>query len=303
MLSYRHAFHAGNPADCLKHAALVFCLAYLARKETPFFCADTHAGAGLYALDEGFAALNREWEQGIGRLYAAEKQNAPGQILPAMLRRYLELVTGSAAPLLTAPVLPSASTKPAPYPGSPEIIRRMLRSRDTAVCFELHPGDFAALDTLLRRDRRITVRQEDGFGGLLGFLPPPCRRGLILIDPPYEVKDDYHLLPETLSRAFKRFSTGTYIVWYPLMRSSPAPELPLELTALCTSCGPRGSYCRVELYTAPPDAPPLNSPRGMYGSGLVIRNPPWTLKAALEAALPYLAEIFSGDWLLQWEEA
>jgi 23S rRNA (adenine2030-N6)-methyltransferase len=293
MLSYRHAFHAGSPADLLKHGTLVFCLDYFAQKEKPFFCADTHAGAGLYALHEGFAALNREWEKGLGRLLSAERKT-----LPDMLHRYLDMVTDNS---LQTSGLQTSGLK---YPGSPEIIRRMLRSRDKAVCFELHPADFAALTALLGEDRRITVRQEDGFAGLLRLLPPPSRRGIFLIDPSYEVKDDYRLLPEILKQAFRLFPTGTYIIWYPLLRTSLSPELPVELKALCReSRGPQTSCCRAELYTAQEDDLVENSPRGMYGSGLIIRNPPWTLKAALETSLPCLAKILDGDWMLEWEEA
>jgi 23S rRNA (adenine2030-N6)-methyltransferase len=289
MLGYRHAFHAGSPADCLKHAVLIFCLEYLAQKEKPFFCVDTHAGAGVYTLHEGFAALNREWEKGLETLKTQDRA-----ALPAMLSRYLEM----AANLQTAGLRFDDT-----YPGSPELIRRMIRSRDKAVCFELHPADFALLNGLLGKDRRFTVRNEDGLAGLLGLLPPPAHRGLIFIDPSYEVKDEYHILPEILSRAFKRFSTGTYIIWYPLLRDSPAPELPEELMNLSVEdFGGSSSSCRVELYTAPKDTNIENSPRGMYGSGLVIRNPPWTMKAALEESLPYLAKIFSGDWKLEWKD-
>jgi 23S rRNA (adenine2030-N6)-methyltransferase len=288
MLGYRHAFHAGSPADCLKHAVLIFCLEYLSQKEKPFFCVDTHAGAGVYALHEGFADQNREWEKGIEKLKTQDRA-----VLPAMLSRYLEI---------TANLQIAGPEAGGIYPGSPEIIRRMIRGRDKAVCFELHPADFVLLNGLLGKDRRFTIRNEDGLAGLPGLLPPPSHRGLILIDPSYEVKDDYHVLPEILSRSFKRFSTGTYIIWYPLLRDSPAPEFQEELMNLSIKdFGGPSSSCRAELYTAPKDMNIENSPRGMYGSGLVIRNPPWTLKAALEESLPYLAKIFSGDWKLEWK--
>jgi 23S rRNA (adenine2030-N6)-methyltransferase len=292
MLSYRHAFHAGGPADCLKHGVLVFCLDYLTRKEKPFFCVDTHAGAGLYLLYEG--TQNREWEQGFGRLLGEEKP------LSGLLRHYLELVTDTVSRNSTTDSTDKDEKKVTDtYPGSPEIIRRMLRPHDKALCFELHPADFTALSSLMGGERRFTVRKEDGLAGLLGLLPPPSRRGLFLIDPSYEVKEDYRTLPEILGQAFRRFSTGTYIIWYPLLRDSPAPELPGELEALC---GDGAGCCRAEIYTAQEDRLPENSPRGMYGSGLMIRNPPWTLKAALEESLPQLAGIFSGDWMLQWKE-
>jgi 23S rRNA (adenine2030-N6)-methyltransferase len=284
MLSYRHGFHAGNPADVLKHMVLVFCLEYLTQKEKPLLCADTHAGAGLYSLEDGFAAQKREWESGIGKLLKIHNSAAAGGMAdtktPAMLDRYLQLC---------------ATDMPAAYPGSPLIMARLLQARGRLVCFELHPADHAACKALL--GKQAEVRQEDGFAGLKGLLPPPSRRGLVLIDPPYEVKEDYTRVPESLTTALRRFPSGVYIVWYPLLRKSPetaAGDLPARLMELCGENRPL-PRCRVELYTAGPDAPPANSPRGMYGSGLVIYNPPWTLKAALEESLPVLgAEIGIG---------
>lgn len=268
----------------LKHMVLIFCLDYLLQKEKPLLCIDTHAGAGSYPLLEGFAAKNREWEKGIGTMPGVADigtVSAPDQgPLPAMIRRYLE-VTGF-----------GGATDPAalPYPGSPEIIRRLLRDGDRACCFELHPEDFTALNGLLGGDRRFSLRKEDGFAGLKGILPPLSRRGLILIDPSYEVKDDYVLLPQVLSDAIKRFSTGTYIIWHPLLHIDPRPGegLSFQETLLGLYDGNR---LGIEFYTALKDSPPANSPRGMYGSGLVIFNPPWTLKSALEESLPLLGEI------------
>jgi 23S rRNA (adenine2030-N6)-methyltransferase len=178
------------------------------------------------------------------------------------------------------------------YPGSPALIRTLLRSRDKAVCFELHPADFAMLAERLGLDRRFALRREDGFAGLKSLLPPPSRRACIFIDPPYEVKEDYETLPRVLADALKRFPTGIYIVWYPLLGNRDA-LLPDTLLGLY-----RGNRCRVELRTAPP------ADRGMYGSGLVIYNPPWTLKPALESALPVMAELLGrgqGAWDIRWE--
>jgi 23S rRNA (adenine2030-N6)-methyltransferase len=283
MLSYRHGFHAGNAADVLKHTVLAFCLDYLTRKDKPLLCVDTHAGAGSYPLADGFSALKREWKQGLGKLLRA------GTALPSPLRRYLELCgadTGSGVCAIAAP--------PA-YPGSPLIMARLLRPADRLVCFELHGADYAACASLLQ-DRaevrcRTEVRREDGFSGLMSLLPPPSRRGLVLIDPPYELKDDYGRVIETAARALRRFSGGTYIIWYPLHRNPPpgcgaGEALPARLMELYA-----GNRCRVELYTASPESPPSNSPRGMYGSGLVIYNPPWTLRPALEECLPVLGSL------------
>ncbi|MDR1900053.1 MAG: 23S rRNA (adenine(2030)-N(6))-methyltransferase RlmJ [Treponema sp.] len=274
MLGYRHGFHAGNPADVLKHSALVFCLDYLTRKAPPLLCVDTHAGRGLYRLDEGFAAKNREWERGVGRL---RRFRGP---LPALLESYLAAAGGRAG-------------DGALYPGSPELFRRLLRGRDRCRCFELHPSDFAALSGQLREDRRFRVVREDGFAGLPALLPPPSRRGLILIDPSYETREDFRRLPDCLSAVLRRFSTGTYLIWYPLLRDRPEslllPERLMELY--------EGSRCRVERYEQSE-----RSPRGMYGSGLVIYNPPWTLVPALEEALSFLEEkTGTQDWSVRRE--
>jgi 23S rRNA (adenine2030-N6)-methyltransferase len=274
MLSYRHGFHAGNPADVLKHAVLSFCLDYFGQKEKPFLYADTQAGAGLYPLLTGFAAKNREWEQGIAKLSGGKDE------LPAMLRRYREL-----------------ADLPGIYPGSPALMARLLRPQDRGICFELHPGDFAALSRFLGGDRRFTLLREDGFAGLKGFLPPPSRRGLIFIDPSYEVKEDYTRLTDTLREALRRFSTGTYIVWYPLLGEDPRPKIgKVDTESLEKSLGDtllglyRGNRCGIEFYTASSGKGRDNSPRGFYGSGMVIYNPPWTLDGALRESLPFLGK-------------
>jgi 23S rRNA (adenine2030-N6)-methyltransferase len=167
----------------------------------------------------------------------------------------------------------------------------LLRPCDRAVCFELHPADFAALTQALGPDRRFRLRREDGFLGLKSLLPPPSRRACVFIDPPYEVKEDYENLPRTLAGALRRFPTGLYIIWYPLLGNRDA-GLPETLLGLY-----QGNRCRVELYTA------ARTDRGMYGSGLIILNPPWMLKAALESAMPVMADLL-GDgrsgWFLQW---
>jgi 23S rRNA (adenine2030-N6)-methyltransferase len=251
----------------------------LGQKEKPRLLADTHAGAGAYNLREGYAAGNREWEAGIGRLLPLR-----GGGLPALLERYLALA-GSAA-----------------YPGSPALMARCLRPGDRLVCFELHPGDYASLRELLREVPRAEVRREDGLKGLRSLLPPPSRRALVLIDPSYEVKDEYALLPAALRDFLDRFPTGIYLVWYPLLGAYPASEnLPERLMEAY-----RGNRCRVELYTSGDKTPRTASPRGMYGSGLVVYNPPWTLRSALEDSLPALGSLLGtgpGAWLLRWETA
>jgi 23S rRNA (adenine2030-N6)-methyltransferase len=273
MLSYRHAFHAGNGADVFKHTVLLHCLDYLGRKEAPLLVVDTHAGAGFYSLAEGYAAQNREWERGVGRLLERET-------LPPLLARYAALVRESLA-------------GEGRYPGSPALIQKLLRSQDRGICFELHPADFNLLADALRPDRRFRVMREDGLGGLKAVLPPPGRRGCIFIDPSYEMRSDYAAVPEKLARALSRFATGVYIVWYPLLKPRPGEAAPPwealreTLLGLC-----RGNRFAVELFS-----PGGDSEKRMFGNGLAICNPPFTLREALEENLPALAELLGG-W--QW---
>jgi 23S rRNA (adenine2030-N6)-methyltransferase len=292
----------------LKHTVLVFCLDHLGRKKKPFLCVDTHAGAGFYALTEGYAARSREWESGIGQLRTWRGEPPPA------LRRYLDLAEhfpakNSGGPADSAETGRAEKQISAPaYPGSPGLIQKLLRSRDRAACFELHPADFARLYEGFGGDPRFTIRREDGLTGLKALLPPPSRRGCIFIDPSYEIKDDYRLVPETLAEALGRFPQGIYIIWYPLLLSkagaSPVLKesltLPEKLTALYG-----GNRCRIELRTG------SGAVRGggreqkdagaLFGSGLVIYNPPWTLKAAMDEALPVLAESLGCTGRISWE--
>jgi 23S rRNA (adenine2030-N6)-methyltransferase len=288
MLSYRHAFHAGNWADVFKHAVLLYCLDYLGKKETPLLVVDTHAGAGFYSLTGGYAAKNREWEQGVGRLL---ERNS----LPPLLARYSalagELLAGDGR-----------------YPGSPALIQRLLRSRDRGACFELHPADFTLLADALGSDSRFQVRREDGLGGLKALLPPPTRRGCVFIDPSYEMRSDYKVVPEKLAEALSRFSTGVYIVWYPLLKPRPGEAVafagPEDALIQGQPATPGdalretllGLYDRnrfaVELFYPGDDLE-----KRMFGSGLMVYNPPFLLRENLEESLPVLAEILGG-W--QW---
>ncbi|WP_010256167.1 23S rRNA (adenine(2030)-N(6))-methyltransferase RlmJ [Treponema primitia] len=298
MLSYRHGFHAGNAADVLKHAVLMYCLDYLGQKEAPFLVIDTHSGAGRYSLTEGYAAQNREWEQGVGRLLDQA-------VLPPLLDRYAALVRESLGAKFSAEFPPAGR-----YPGSPALIQRLLRSQDRAVCFELHPADFAVLEDTLKADKRFRVLREDGLGGLKALLPPPSRRGCVFIDPSYEMKSDYEAVPEKLIEALRRFPTGLYITWYPLLARRSGAELnddagegatqqeALRETLLGLYSGNR---CAVELRTAAAGG----GGKRLYGSGLVIYNPPFTLRKALDESLPALAELLregQGSWDLRWEE-
>lgn len=263
MLSYRHAFHAGNHADVLKHLVLRHCLEYMGKKDRPYIYIDTHAGAGSYPLEEGYAAQNKEWETGVGRLSREDG-------MPEELRRYLDILEHFAEG--------GAGRR---YPGSPALARGLLRETDRAVLFELHGTDYELLRQECAEDRRCRVLNEDGLRALAGLLPPIQRRACILIDPPYEMKEDYAEVPRTLGEALRRFPQGVYLVWYPLLNRPEARELGERLISLH-----RGNACLAELALRP--AP--DSERGMYGSGLALLNPPWTLKAALGECLPYLAD-------------
>jgi 23S rRNA (adenine2030-N6)-methyltransferase len=280
MLSYRHAFHAGNHADILKHFVLVHCLGYMGRKEKPFLFVDTHAGAGLYHLEEGYADKNKEWLAGIGAL-----RELPENTIPPATARYCiaveEIVrteTGSC------------------YPGSPLVAQRFLREQDRAVLFELHPTDFRILEDRLKDDRRIQVRREDGLGALASLLPPPSRRACIFIDPPYELKEDYERVPLMLEQALKRFPQGVYILWHPLLSQSEPQAMADRLLSLY-----RGNRCAAQIRIREKQP----GTHGMYGSGVVVYNPPWMLKQALEENLPFLAQTLGTQhpsWSLQWDD-
>ncbi|MEC9345196.1 MAG: 23S rRNA (adenine(2030)-N(6))-methyltransferase RlmJ [Pseudomonadota bacterium] len=258
MLSYRHGYHAGNHADVLKHAVLAFCLDYMMQKPKPVFVIDTHAGAGRYDLGHAFATKTAEWQDGIGRVFGA-----PGT--PELLRRYLDIVEAQ-----------NADGALHWYPGSPSIIGSILRPEDRVRLVELHPSDHDDLDRAFRR-RAV---KGDGFRELVAAMPPRERRGLALIDPSYEIKDDYARVAEAVRAAHRRFATGTFVVWYPVVDRARTETMLDELA----ESGIRGQY-RIEIAIAP-DSPG----HGMTAAGVLVINPPWPLPQAAEAALPWLAE-------------
>ena len=269
MLSYRHAFHAGNHADVLKHFIELELLRYLAQKDKPFWYIDTHAGAGCYELDSGYAAKNAEYESGIARLWEATD-------LPAPLAGYVALIKQ---------LNPEETLRL--YPGSPLVALHALREQDRMRLFELHPTDYALLEqNFAGHGARVLLQQADGFGALKALLPPPPRRALVLIDPPYEEKQDYQRVADALQEGLKRFATGTYAVWYPQLQRSEAVQLPAELQRL-----PAKSWLHVALSVQTPSADGF----GMHGSGLFILNPPWTLHATLQAVMPLLAARLGQD--------
>jgi 23S rRNA (adenine2030-N6)-methyltransferase len=262
MLSYLHEFHAGNHADALKHVTLLAALSRLKAKDKPLRYVETHAGAGGYDLRSAAAQKNREYEGGIGRVWSADSA-------PAAVQRWLELVrryNGGAA-------------KISRYPGSPWLARELLGDGDSIFLFELHPAEHRALDQKLAADRRVTVLREDGLAGCLGLVPPPERRGLVFVDPSYEVEDESAQVLEALAKAQRRFATGVYAIWYPIIERRSAQRF--ERAVKETGVGPIDLY---ELGVAPD-----GRGRGLTGSGMVVVNPPWKLRDEMREALPWLA--------------
>jgi 23S rRNA (adenine2030-N6)-methyltransferase len=262
MLSYRHGFHAGNFADVLKHATLVHALRHALRKPKPLYVLDTHAGAGAYDLGSTEAGKTGEHRAGIGRLLQAAEP------WPELVGPYLELVRAVNPPGALAA-----------YPGSPALAQALLRPDDRLEVNELHPTDHAVLARRVAGARRARVTREDGLVTLVARMPPPERRGVVLIDPSYEIKADYAKVVRALAAAHRRFATGVYILWYPVIERARTDGLLAALRAT----GIRAQH-RLELCLAA-DAPG----RGMTGCGLVVVNPPWTLPEAAAAGLPWLA--------------
>ncbi|MGR9037334.1 MAG: 23S rRNA (adenine(2030)-N(6))-methyltransferase RlmJ [Gammaproteobacteria bacterium] len=262
MLSYRHAFHAGNFADVLKHLVLIQILNHLKIKEKPFCYIDTHAGPGSYDLRSDYALKNREFDSGIGKLWLCED-------LPEAASEYLNLVkqfnqTGALKC----------------YPGSPLIARQLMRRCDRLLLFELHSTEIQQLKTLLAGEGRIKVNRADGLFESLGILPPIEHRGLVLIDPSYEVKSDYDRIVETLIKMKKRFANGLYALWYPVIDRSRNRKLE---RAIQTS-----GIKNVRLFELgiKPDSKGL----GMTASGMIVINSPWTLASEMQQVLPWLAD-------------
>ena len=284
MFSYRHAFHAGNHADVLKHTVLIAALQYLTEKDAALTVLDTHAGAGLYRLDGDYASTSGEAVDGILRL------TAPG--VPALtpaLQAYVDIVKAFNH---------GASTKV--YPGSPFIIQRLLRAHDKLKLFELHPTDLRALAgnvAQLEAGRQVAVLHEDGFEGIRKFLPPPARRALVLCDPSYEMKSDYAKVLDMAADSLKRFPTGTYAVWYPIIPRPEAHDLPRRLKTLATKAGKSWLHATLTVKSSKitGNAEGAVKRPGLPASGMFLINPPFTLKAALKTALPQMAELLAQD--------
>ena len=280
MLSYRHAFHAGAPADVLKHAVLAFTLRHATAKPKPLYVLDTHAGAGGYDLRSPMAQKTGEASRGILLL-----QGEPGP-WPPLLEDLRSLVIEA-----NADEPGGAWVR---YPGSPYIAQALLRPDDRLELVELHTTDHAALAELFENEPETRVAREDGLNALVARVPPFERRAVVLVDPSYEMKTEYADVVAALAGAHRRFATGTYLLWYPVIDRLRIDALLYELSAT----GVRSQY-RIELCTAPDEAH-----RGLTGSGLVVVNPPWTLPEAVEQGLPWLAErlgatgLLTAEWLV-----
>ena len=290
MFSYRHAFHAGSHADVLKHAMLIAIVRHLTQKDTALMVVDTHAGAGLYRLDSDFSGTSGEAADGVVKLFAALAPAGNAKPLIAepapMLQDYLETIAG---------FNPDGQLKI--YPGSPFIVQSLLRqdARDKLKLFEMHPTDSKALAAniaQLKAGRQVAVARADGFEGMKAFLPPPSRRGLVLIDPSYEIKSDYAKVSASIQDALKRFVTGTYVVWYPVIPRPEAHDLPRRLKTLANHAGKPWLHATLaigqdEARNVPGEA---DRGQGLTASGMFVINPPHTLRAALQAALPQLLQ-------------
>lgn len=263
-MNYRHAFHAGNFADCMKHVLLVWLLRALARKEAGFLALDTHAGIGRYDLSGPEAIRTGEWQSGIGRLQAARARDAR---LPEAVIDYLDLVERLGL-----------------YPGSPALVEALLRPQDRLIACELHPEDQALLRRHFRDNRQVAVHLRDGYEGMRAFLPPKERRGLILIDPPYEKTDEFTALTQALRDGYAKFPGGVFAAWYPIKHRGPVRAFHTALA----DAGIRDVVAAEVLLREPVEVDRLN------GSGLLVINPPWPFMTAMPQVLQSLADLL-GD--------
>ena len=287
MFSYRHAFHAGNHADVLKHITLIAALRHLMQKEAGLTLIDTHAGAGLYRLDGDYTETGGEAKDGVVKLMGALRgaDRPAAQAVAPAIDDYLDLI---------ASFNPSGSLRV--YPGSPFVMQHLLRaeSRDRLKLFELHPTDSRTLSAniaQLEAGRQIAIAREDGFEGVKPLLPPPpsatgSKRALVLIDPSYEIKSDYGKVSACIQELMRRFPTGTYLVWYPVIPRPEAHDLPRRLRTLSNQAQKPWLNATLAIGQDPTHGP--DDRPGLTASGMFVINPPHTLKATLQAVLPQL---------------
>lgn len=283
MLSYRHAFHAGNFADVLKHSVLSIVLEYMTRKEKGLCYVDSHSGAGMYQLTDDYAQKTGEYKNGIAKVIAAFDQalseaddnaiattdRAMTAAFPDELVSYVELIKSlNAEHSLTV------------YPGSPGIAQAWLRRQDSAHLFELHPTDIDHLRDYCQYWRKAFVKQSDGYQGVMSLLPPPSKRGVVLIDPPYELKEDYVKAVQTIIDGYKKFATGTYILWYPVVKRALVEQMERQFLLSPVKNLLKIEFCRQR----------DTDEYGMTGSGLFVINPPWQLAAQMTTVLAFLKQ-------------
>lgn len=275
MLSYRHSFHAGNHADVLKHIVQSLILNALQQKETPFVYHDTHSGVGRYDLTHEWSEKTGEYKQGIGRLWLQTDT-------PAAIDSYLDAVKAL-----------NQGEELRYYPGSPRIARAHLRAQDRMVLSELHPSDYPLLEQEFSRDRQVAIYKQDGFARLKASLPPKERRGLVLIDPPYELAKEYRDVVQAIAQSHKRWSTGIYAIWYPVVNRCDIEDMLEGLANL----GIR-KILQIELGVAPD-----TNQRGMTASGMIVINPPWKLESEMQTILPFLKQAIApatGHFKVEW---
>jgi 23S rRNA (adenine2030-N6)-methyltransferase len=268
-MNYRHAFHAGNFADVIKHLVLVRILTYLHEKPAAFRVIDTHAGAGLYDLTGNEATRSGEWRTGIARVMQARFSEAAGNLIAP----YLDIVRAF-----------NPQRDLAAYPGSPLVARALLRPQDRMVACEIQPDARKQLIASLRKDTQARVVDLDGWTALPAFVPPNERRGLVLIDPPYESRDEFDRLADGFTEAFAKWPNGVYMLWYPVKERRAADTLAKRVAGAVQQAGAAADKClRVEFSVAPQTAE-----SGLVSTGLLIANPPWTLASDLKVILPEL---------------
>jgi 23S rRNA (adenine2030-N6)-methyltransferase len=269
MLAYRHAFHAGNHAVVLKHVVLMQVLAHLNRKDKGWRYVDTHAGAGGYSLEGEYAHKRAEFEQGIGRLWALDDA-------PPAVAEYLSFVRAF-----------NGGSKLTQYPGSPAFAQSVLRPQDQMHLYELHPTDHRILASYVGAEHGVEVSMRDGFAAMRRELPPPTRRGLLLVDPSYELRADYGRVLATLREALTLFADGSVLIWLPQLQLLEAAQLPQRLKNAASSAKRDWLWAQLTV------APPAERGFGLLGSSVFVVNPPHTLRAALAETLPWLVKVLA----------
>ncbi len=264
MLSYQHGYHAGGFADVLKHVILTQIMQYLIQKDKPLFYLETHSGRGIYRLHDKQALKTGEAREGIELLWQKK------EILPEVFSQFINILT-----------IFNPDHALQIYPGSPAIALETLRPKDRLVCCELHPREYEMLIQLAKQQKRVSYGHEDGIKKMLALLPPPERRGLIFIDPSYEIKTEYRDIPKAMQKAYQRFETGVYCLWYPLIDRKLHEQLLRGLAAISDRS------LQIELH--------LNQPhkQGMQGCGLWVINPPHKLKSEAKIVLETLQKMFN----------